>query len=96
MNFISFLLQINNSFLNVFNNYSQNDELVKELKSIKEKLKTNNISNDLEIEKKSKDINDLKIAVQKNDKEVKILSQKIKNYLTNNLDEMCNTYKDKK
>ena len=80
----------------MFNNYSQRDKLVKELKSIKEKLKTNDISNDLEIEKKRKDIIDLETAVQKNDKEVKILSQKIKNYLTNNLDKMCNIYEDKK
>ena len=80
----------------MFNNYSRRDELDKEMKSIEKRLKTTDKSDDLEVEKKNKDIIDLEIAVQKNNKEVKILSQKIKNYLTNNIDEMCNTYKDSK
>ena len=84
------------SLLNVFNNYSQNDELVKELKRIKEKLKTTDKSDDSEIKKISEYIIDLEIAVKESYNEAKVLSQKILNYLTNNLDEIHKTYNDHK
>ena len=65
------------SLQNAFNNYSQRDELEKEMESIEKQLKTTDKSDDLEIKKISKYIIDLEIAVKESYNEAKVLSQKI-------------------
>ena len=65
------------SLLNVFNNYSQRDELDREMESIEKQLKTTDKSDDLEIKKISEYIIDLEKAVKESYNEAKVLSQKI-------------------
>ena len=65
------------SLLNVFNNYSQRDELQKEMESIEKQLKITDKSDDSEIKKICKYIIDLEIAVKESYNEAKVLSQKI-------------------
>ena len=79
----------------MFNNYSQRNELVKELKNIKEQLKTTDKSDDSDISEISKNIDNLeKTTIPKNFKDAKKLVKIISNYLKHNLEEMCKTYKD--
>ena len=61
----------------MFNNYSQRDELEKEMESIEKQLKTTDKSDDSETKKISKYIIDLEIAVKESYNEAKVLSQKI-------------------